>query len=170
MISKLEHGDIPEFGAREPGHRYDPRPGSYGLISDDKGRIAVLQTPQGCFLPGGGSEGGETPDETLVREVREECGFAVSILGRVGEAVEYRRTAGHKHSIRKECVFFTAALGEPCGTATEEDHALIWLEPREAERRLAHGSQQWAVHQSSLHSESSDALAENRTPRTEKQV
>ena len=145
MISQLEHGDIPEFGVREPGQRYDPRPGSYGLLSDDKGRIAVLQTPQGCFLPGGGTEGEESPEETLVREVREECGFVVSILGRVGEAIEYVHTIGSEFGIRKECVFFAATVGETCGMATEDDHVLIWLEPHDAKKRLTHGSQRWAM-------------------------
>lgn len=144
-MRKLEHGDIPEFGAREPGQQYDPRPGSYGLLSDDKGRIAVLQTPQGCFLPGGGTEGDESPEGTLVREVREECGFNAATIRRVGEAAEYRHTAGNEFGIRKECVFFTATLGEACGTTAGDDHALIWLEPREAENKLAHGSQRWAV-------------------------
>ena len=145
MISKLEHGDIPEFGAREPGQRYDPRPGSYGLISDDKGRIAVLQTPQGCFLPGGGSEGGETPEDTLVREVSEECRFHVAIIGEVNEAIEHVHTLGNEFGIRKECVFFAATVSEMCGMATEVDHTTIWLESNEAEKRLAHGTQRWAV-------------------------
>ena len=161
MIGELGHRDIPEFGAREPGQQYDPRPGSYGLIWDDKGRIAVLQTPQGCFLPGGGSEGGETPEETLVREVREECGLDVAILGRVGEAAEYRYTASNEFGIRKECVFFTATVGKACGTATEDDHALIWLEPCEAENRLAHGSQRWAVVRATHQAEGREGVSVN---------
>jgi len=158
MISKLEHGDIPEFGAREPGQRYDPRPGSYGLISDDKGRIAVLQTPQGCFLPGGGSEGGETPEETFVREVSEECGFHVAIIGEVGEAIEYVHTTGNKFGIRKECVFFAATVSETYGMATEDDHVLIWLEPNDAQKRLTHGSQRWAMARASREQTGSGAM------------
>lgn len=83
-----------------------------------------------------------------MREVREECGFAVSILGRVGEAVEYVYTPGNELGIRKECTFFAASFGEICVSATEADHTLIWLEVQEAEKKLAHGSQKWAVSQS----------------------
>ncbi len=71
----------------------------------------------------------------------------MSILGRVGEAVEYVYTAGNEFGIRKECVFFAASFGAPYGAATEPDHTLIWLETHEAEKKLAHGSQKWAVSQ-----------------------
>lgn len=138
---------ILEFGQRIAGQVYVPRPGAYALIFDNAGRIAVFETPRGCYLPGGGAEGDESPEETLIREVKEECGFAVSILGRVGEAVEYVYTAGNEFGIRKECDFFAASFGSPNGAATETDHTLIWLEPPDAERRLAHGSQRWAVQQ-----------------------
>jgi 8-oxo-dGTP diphosphatase len=138
-------GAIPEFGDRKPGQSYSPRPSAYAVIADADGRVAVMLTPRGCFLPGGGSEGRETPDETLVREVREECGLGVHIIHPLGESVEYVYTAGHPVGIRKECVFFAATVGKPCGAATEADHVLVWLEPQEAEVRLTHGSQQWAV-------------------------
>ena len=136
-----------EFGGREPGLTYAPRPGAYAVITDAQGRVAVMQTPRGCFLPGGGSEGRETPEETLVREVREECGFGVEIVGRLGQAVEYVHTAGHGVGQRKEGVFFLAVVTEAGGPPTEADHTLLWLEPQEAEGRLAHGSQRWAMRQ-----------------------
>jgi 8-oxo-dGTP diphosphatase len=143
---------IPEFGDKQPGRVYVPRPGAYGLVSDGQGRIAVLQTPRGGFLPGGGIEAGESPEEALRREVREECGFGVTVGERLGEAAEYRCTEGHAFAIRKDCVFFAATLhtetaGET-GAATEADHALRWLTPSEAEEQLAHGSQKWIVRQS----------------------
>lgn len=139
--------DPPEFGEKKPGQRYVPRPGSYGLLFDAQGRVALMETPRGCYLPGGGSEGGETPEETLVREVREECGLRVIIVGPAGEAVEYVHTAGQEFGIRKECVFFAATDGGVCGAAAEADHTLIWLEPHAAEKKLAHGSQRWALRQ-----------------------
>lgn len=138
---------IPEFGDRTPGKVYVPRPGAYGLIFDAKGRIAVTETPRGCFLPGGGLEAGETPKEALVREASEECGFRITIGRRLGEAAEYRDTPGHEFAIRKDCIFFAAQITSAGGAATEAGHTLIWLEPTEAETRLAHGSQQWAVRQ-----------------------
>ena len=137
--------DIPEFGERIPGKVYVPRPGAYGIIVGNQGRIAVMKTPRGGFLPGGGSEGCETPEETLVREVREECGFEADIVKRIGEAVDYVFTAGNREGIRKECVFFLAIVLGSEGAATEADHVLTWLEPEAARAKLIQGSQQWAV-------------------------
>ena len=136
---------VPEFGERKPGQQYAPRPGAYAILTDGQGRIAVLETPRGCYLPGGGSEGVETPEETLVREVREECGFEISVGVRVGEAVEYVHTTGNVEGIRKECIFFQAMVASAVGGVIEADHVLVWLEPTEARRRLGHESQRWAV-------------------------
>lgn len=145
-----EKRNKPEFGDKEPGRAYIPRPSAYGLVYDAEGRIAVMETPRGGFLPGGGIEPSETPEEALVREVQEECGLGVTIGERLGEAAEYRCTEGHAHAIRKDCVFFAAVFtGESGrGAATEADHTLLWLTPTEAEERLAHGSQKWIVRRS----------------------
>lgn len=148
MLLTEEH-PIPEFGDKEPGRLYVPRPGAYGLVYDAQGRIAVMQTPRGGFLPGGGIGAGESPEEALVREVREECGLGVTVGKRLGAAAEYRCTEGHAYAIRKDCVFFAAAFaGDEQGAATEADHTLLWLTPSEAEERLAHGSQKWIVRHS----------------------
>ena len=143
-----DHKGFREFGQRNSSQVYLARPGAYALLINADGRIGVLDTPHGCFLSGGGSEGSETPEETLVREVREECGFEVQSLNRIGEAIEYVFTPGNDTGIRKECVFFTANVGEVQGAASEVDHILIWLGPQEAKARLVHESQKWAVDQS----------------------
>ncbi len=42
-------------------------------------------------FPGGGREPGETREETLIREVREECGARITIVGRrIGKVIEER--------------------------------------------------------------------------------
>ncbi len=142
-----ENHRVPEFGSLVAGQAYASRPGAYALLFRE-GRVAVLETPRGGFLPGGGIEGAETPEEALRREVREECGWELTRLTRVGEAVEYVYTPGHQTGIRKECVFFTAAVAAAGGLPTEPDHVLVWLTPAEAEAKLAHGSQKWAVRHS----------------------
>jgi 8-oxo-dGTP diphosphatase len=135
----------PEFGLRLAGQTYVPRPGSYALLFNEQGQIAVMETPNGGFLPGGGAEAGETPEEALRREVREECGFEIGNISPLGEAVQYVYTPGNEAGIRKDCTFFEAQVSAADGMATEWGHVLLWRTPAEAERSLAHESQTWAV-------------------------
>ncbi len=61
------------------------RVSAYGLVIDE-GRILLTQLADFCYrpghwtLPGGGMEHGEQPEETLVRELREETGLVAHDL------------------------------------------------------------------------------------------
>lgn len=46
---------IPCFGVAVPGTDYVLRPGGYALLRSNAGTVAVVETPQGHFLPGGGT-------------------------------------------------------------------------------------------------------------------
>ena len=136
---------VREFGDRIPGADYRDRPGSYAVLNDPAGRIAVLRTPAGWFLPGGGAEPGETPEETLVREVREECGCSLRGVRPIGRAVQYVSARGEGF-FAKRSSFFRATPGERDDVATPEvDHELVWLDRAEVMRRLTHESHAWAV-------------------------
>jgi 8-oxo-dGTP diphosphatase len=67
------------FGVRSEGERWVIRPSAYGLLEDQDGRIAVVRSQDGIFLPGGGIEIGETPQEAIRREALEECGLVVLV-------------------------------------------------------------------------------------------
>ncbi len=142
-VTTRERG-LPTFGVRVAGRPYRPRPGAYAVIVDDDRRIGVVRTPVGLYLAGGGSDPGETPEQTLRREVREEIGFEVEIVRPLGNAVEFVETA-HEGGFVKECSFFEVRLGRSIAGAIEADHELVWLEAGTAWNRLAHGSQAWAV-------------------------
>ncbi len=62
------------------------RIGVFALIFDDEGRILLghRRDVDWWNLPGGGMEAGETVDEALCREVREETGLEVEIGQLVG--------------------------------------------------------------------------------------
>jgi 8-oxo-dGTP diphosphatase len=68
------------FGKPIKGYRYIERPGAYAIILDEAKRVAVVKNPLGYFLPGGGQDPGESPEETVKREVLEECGFSIEVL------------------------------------------------------------------------------------------
>ena len=69
----------PVFGVRTPDDSWVIRPSAYGVVQDERGWIAIVRTPEGIFLPGGGQEPGESPEEAVCREVLEECGLAIRL-------------------------------------------------------------------------------------------
>jgi 8-oxo-dGTP diphosphatase len=136
--------DIPEFGVADPGADYVLRPGGYLVVRNSRCEIAVISTPRGFFLPGGGREGSESPAQTAVREADEECGLRVQLGELLGMADELIFDASEKKFYRKRCVFFSAQFVRRNGVG-EEDHQLMWMTAEEAVSRLSHESQIWAM-------------------------
>lgn len=52
------------------------RPSAYGIIVHD-GQILLTEQYQKFILPGGGIDFGETPEQAVIREVKEETGFDI---------------------------------------------------------------------------------------------
>ena len=135
-----------QFGTEVPGQAYVLRPGSYAVIHNGVGRIAVVLTPLGASLPGGGQEPGESVEATVVRETMEECGLSIRGLNLIGVADELILGDEGRTYYRKRCTFFTAEAQSGVATqGTEADHHLVWLPVRDALRQLFHQSQKWAV-------------------------
>jgi 8-oxo-dGTP diphosphatase len=70
----------------------ETREASRAVAQDADGRIPILFVGKHGYhkLPGGGIEPGETREEALAREMKEETGCAIEIIGEVGSIVEYR--------------------------------------------------------------------------------
>lgn len=125
--------------------RYVDRPGAYAVaLSAPELHVAVVRTRQGHFLPGGGAEEGEMEEETLAREVLEECGCSVEVVQRIGFAIQYTFAGGGAY-YAKQCAFFKVRLGERIAEPTEVDHNLVWVPIDEALELLVEESQRWAV-------------------------
>ena len=137
---------ILQFGSAPPDAVVVLRPGAYAVIVDASGHIAVLDTPIGRMLPGGGQDPGESAETAAVRETAEECGLAIALGAALGTADELVHARAEDRHFRKRCTFFLASV---VGTAprVDLDHALQWLAPEEAIATLAHASQAWAVRQ-----------------------
>lgn len=103
-----------------------------------------MRTLPGYFLPGGGAEDGELEEETLQREVLEECGYSVEVIRRIGAATQYTFAGGSAY-YAKQCSFFEVRLGERIAEPTEVDHTLVWVSIAEALELLVEESQRWAV-------------------------
>jgi 8-oxo-dGTP pyrophosphatase MutT (NUDIX family) len=137
---------IPEFGVARPGCTYELRLGAYAVFRNDAGRVAVVLTPTGCFLPGGGQESGESPEQAAKREALEECGLEIQVGRRIGMADQLISPRKEASCLRKRGVFFEAQrLNDKSITPVEPDHRFVWLPVAEAISRLSHENHRWAV-------------------------
>jgi 8-oxo-dGTP diphosphatase len=104
-----------------------------------------VKTPIGLYLPGGGIDPGESPEDAVIRETREESGLTIRPLSVVGIANELVYTVEGIY-FRKHCTFFICEVAEDAVVPiAEPDHELLWLHPAEVMERLSHGSQRWAM-------------------------
>src|SRR6266404_467247 len=109
---------VPEFGLAAAGKTYVLREGSYGIIRNESGFIAVVLTLKGAFLPGGGQEPGESTKRALIREVTEECGLAIRAIEFLGMADELVFSPEEQTYFRKRCSFFIAEDQSHSGSTT----------------------------------------------------
>jgi 8-oxo-dGTP diphosphatase len=136
---------VPTFGSSPAGVRSIVRPSAYAIIGGYGGTVAIVRTPQGLFLPGGGIEAGESPHESIVREVREECGLIVRVGEWSAHAVDFIYSLTEREHFEKRCTFHEAHVLSTPGGAIELDHELLWMAPAGAIAGLGHPSHRWAV-------------------------
>lgn len=136
---------IPVFGNKQEGINYIDRPGAYALIENKDRQIAVIESGNGYFLPGGGIDPGETEVDALERELMEETGYQVSVLEEIGATVEYIEAPreGKFYQIRSR--FHVVRLDTKIKDEIEKDHRLVWLPQEKALKLLTRQSQIWAV-------------------------
>ena len=155
MPNASDWSDAPVFGSTPGGITAILRPSAYGIVGDRTGKIALVRTPLGLYLPGGGMEAGEAPIDTVIRESREECGLDVGIGAWVVRALHLVYSPNDLCHYAKRSTYVDARCSDVRGQGIEPDHELEWLTAPEAVDQLAAPSDSWAV---------SRWLADNATP------
>jgi 8-oxo-dGTP diphosphatase len=91
MIRRITDSDIfgDTFELMETVSRYASR----GVLIDEQMNVAMMcmSEPNLYKLPGGGVEGGETREESFLREIKEETGFEAEIFYELGYIEEHKK-------------------------------------------------------------------------------
>jgi 8-oxo-dGTP pyrophosphatase MutT (NUDIX family) len=105
------------FGKQLDQVVYTERPAAYAVVAGENGTVATVRGPRGMIgLPGGGSLPGESAEETVEREVREELARGVRLVRKIGEATQYFYAASDGCHYRMTAAFFLAEFpDEPNG-------------------------------------------------------
>jgi ADP-ribose pyrophosphatase YjhB (NUDIX family) len=101
--------------------------GVRGLVLNEKGEVLLVEHTYvaGWYLPGGGVEHGETVEDAVVRELREEAG--VRVLGRPALLAVH---ANHRVFRGDHVLVFRVERWEPCEAAHQgEIRAVGWFAP-----------------------------------------
>jgi 8-oxo-dGTP diphosphatase len=144
---------FPQFGIKLPGKDYVFRPSAYVVIRNQEGAVAVVRTPVGVYLPGGGQDPGESPEDAAIREAAEECGLLIALSTCLGVADQFALSdAGDAHFAKYSTFYRATIVGT--ATASEPDHEMVWLTPEQAQGQLTHESHRWALTQEEHHGSS----------------
>ena len=130
---------------------FTPVTGVVGIIAAEDGRVLLLQRARdpgrGLWgLPGGFVDPGESADEALIREVREEVGLTavqLNYLGSFANRYDYRGVVIPVTDVIYTC---TVESHAPLRVEPEEIQEAVWLHPGEAElSRMAFTSNRRAL-------------------------
>jgi 8-oxo-dGTP diphosphatase len=119
----IDHSNIPDCFYRI---------GIKALITDTEGRFLLCRESDNWWnLPGGGLEYGESPRETLKREIKEEMGLD---LVSMEDQPSYFFTAKHRQWFMLAIIIYWASIQNLNITPSEECQEVRFFTPEEALR------------------------------------
>ena len=141
------HDYGPVFGTPPAGVMCYPRRAAYAVISNSSGgvaaiRVALLDGTSKYWLPGGGMQPNEFPEDAVVREVREELGRDIYMHGRVGQAVQFFYAATEERWYEMTAIFIRARFENEAAVSAE--YELQWLDAQH-HAEFFHACHAWAA-------------------------
>lgn len=133
------------FGEILEDQTYHERLSVYGLLYDSNERIAIIKTPRGFFLPGGGLEDGESHTDCIIREFIEETGYVISMGEYIGCGILYGFTPREKSYMKMIGHFYHVSLTGELKAKIEDDHEVVWYNSSEALNIMQLEHQAWAI-------------------------
>jgi ADP-ribose pyrophosphatase YjhB (NUDIX family) len=120
------------------------RPAVSALVRDEGGRLLMIRRTDNdkYAIPGGGQEVGETVAQTVVREVEEETGIHVEVIGLVGIYSNPAHVMAYDDGeVRQEfsLCFRARPIGGELRTSSESKEVL-WVEPDRLDELDVHPS------------------------------
>ena len=126
---------------------YQPRPGAYGIIRNDRDEILLVKEEPGFYLPGGGQDPGESLPQALVREIYEELQANVVGWEYLVAADDCRWSPFYQKQYRIQGHYFLAQLDQTQHLQPEPGATLHWVALEEAANKMARVNERWIMEQ-----------------------
>lgn len=131
LLKEISDKDINSFYNIQ-AKSYELRKASRAIVLNDLGQIALLFVSKNNYhkLPGGGIEEGENIEKALVREIKEEVGAEIEVLGEIGAVIEYRNEHEFLQISYCFCSKVKGTVGDQAFTDDEIQHGfeLKWVD------------------------------------------